>query len=574
MRWADKGTGRAAPPPASSPSPGAKRASPYLLLPASLFLAIFFLYPLGRIFLYALDGHLLLQRETWNTIGRAWSFTVYQASLSTLLTLLVGLPMAFLFARYQFRGRRLWRALITIPFMLPTVVVAAGFNAFLGPRGWINLSLMHLLGWEKAPLPFTGTLAAILVAHVFYNTTLIVRILAHTLEHLDPHLEQAARALGADGARTVWHVTLPLLRPSLLAATSLVFLFNFTSFGVILLLGGPSFATLEVEIYVQGVHMLNLPLAALLSLVQLLCTAALAGLHRRLLDRVMTPFALRPTEVSVRPPRRWRERLFVSIMLTLLVGLFLMPMLSIPLRSIAQMEAARGERGTISYSLTLDYYRELTINRRASLFYVPPLLAARNSLLYALATVLFSLALGIPAAIALTGQSRWARGMDSLFLLPLGTSSVALGLGFLLAFRQAVTFPWLVPLAHTLIALPLVIRTLQPALASIPPRWREAAMTLGATPWQAWWTVEGPIIWRASLAAAALAFTVSVGEFGATLLLARPEYPTLPVAIYRFLAQPGGLNYGQAMAMTTILMALTTSGILLLERLRPPTGEF
>ncbi|MCX8068783.1 MAG: ABC transporter permease subunit, partial [Anaerolineae bacterium] len=344
----------------------------YLLLPALFFLTIFYLYPLARILSSALDARLLLQGETWDIVGRALGFTVYQAALSTLLTLAVGLPLAFLFARYEFRGKTLWRALMSIPFMLPTVVVAAGFNAFLGERGWVNLTLMRLLDLPKAPIPFTGTLAAILVAHVFYNTILIVRVLAHTLEHLDPRLEQAARVLGADGWRTFWHVTFPLLRPSLLAATSLVFLFDFTSFGVILLLGGPKFATLEVEIYVQGVHLLNLPLAALLSVVQLLCTAALAWLYSRLLNRVIAPFSPRPAEANVRPVRRWREKLFLGGMLALVVVLFLLPMISVPLRSVVRMEAARGERGEVRYGLTADYYRELFVNRRSSLFYVPP----------------------------------------------------------------------------------------------------------------------------------------------------------------------------------------------------------
>ncbi|MFN3762025.1 MAG: ABC transporter permease [Anaerolineae bacterium] len=552
-----------------------ERAVPLLALPATLFLAVFFILPLARILLYALDGRLLLQPETWGRVGRVLGFTVYQAALSTLLTLVVGLPLAFLFARYEFPAKRLWRALLAVPFMLPTVVVAAGFNAFLGDRGWLNLTLMRWLGLGAPPVRFTGTLTAILVAHVFYNTTLVVRLLAHALEHLDPHLEQAARVLGAESGQVLRHITLPLLRPSLLAATALVFLFDFTSFGVILLLGGPTFATLEVEIYVQGMHLLNLPLAALLSVVQLLCTAALSFLYSRFLPRIVTPFSLRPAETNIRSPRRWGEKLFLATMLVLLVVLFLVPMASVPFRSVARLEAARGQRGEVRYGLTVDYYRELFLNRRSSLFYVPPLAAARNSLLYALATVLLSMALGTPAAIALTRRGRTIRAMDTLFMLPLGASAVTLGLGFLMVFRRAVTSPWLVPLAHTLIALPLVIRTLQPALASIPPRLREAARVLGASPGRAWWTVEWPILWRASLAAATFAFTVSLGEFGATLLLARPEYPTLPVAIYRFLSQPGGLNYGQAMAMTTILMAFTTGGILLIERLRPPTtGEF
>jgi len=164
-------------------------------------------------------------------------------------------------------------------------------------------------------------------------------------------------------------------------------------------------------------------------------------------------------------------------------------------------------------------------------------------------------------------------------MLPLGASAVTLGLGFIIAFSRPplnwVSSPLLVPLAHTMIALPFVIRSLQPALASIPQRYREAAAMLGASPFWVWWTVDFPIISRATLAAATFAFTVSLGEFGATSLLARPEYPTIPTAIYRFLSQPGGLNYGQAMAMATILMVLTTISILLIEKLRlPGTGEW
>jgi thiamine transport system permease protein len=138
-----------------------------------------------------------------------------------------------------------------------------------------------------------------------------------------------------------------------------------------------------------------------------------------------------------------------------------------------------------------------------------------------------------------------------------------------------ITSPLLVPLAHTLIALPFVIRNLQPSLASIPDRLRQAAASLGASPPRVWFTVDWPIVIRATLAAAVFAFTISLGEFGATSLVVRPEYPTLPIAIARFLSQPGGLNYGQAMAMATILMLICGAGILLIERLRlPGAGEF
>jgi thiamine transport system permease protein len=244
-----------------------------------------------------------------------------------------------------------------------------------------------------------------------------------------------------------------------------------------------------------------------------------------------------------------------------------------------------GQRGEVTHGLTADYYRELFINRRGSVFYVPPIEAARNSLSYGAATIVLSLALGFPAASALVRPNRLARLLDSFLLLPLGASAVTLGLGYIITFNKPlplitenwslITFPLIVPLAHTVIALPFVIRTLQPALASIPDRLRHAAATLGASPFRVWQTVDWPIVSRAVLAAATFAFTVSLGEFGAASLLARPDFPTLPVAIARFLSQPGGLNYGQAMAMSTILMAVTLTGILLIEKIRlPGTGEF
>jgi thiamine transport system permease protein len=215
------------------------------------------------------------------------------------------------------------------------------------------------------------------------------------------------------------------------------------------------------------------------------------------------------------------------------------------------------------------------VNRRNSVFYVPPVRAAANSLAYACATVFLSLSLGFPAAAALARPGRLERFLDPILMIPLGASAVTLGLGLILAFGRWLSYPWMVPLAHTLVALPFVVRTLQPALASLPDRLRQAAASLGASPFRSWQAVDWPIVRRATLAAAGFAFTISLGEFGATSLLSRPEYPTIPIAIYRFLGQPGGLNYGQAMAMATLLMALTTASILLIDRLRlPGIAEF
>jgi len=114
--------------------------------------------------------------------------------------------------------------------------------------------------------------------------------------------------------------------------------------------------------------------------------------------------------------------------------------------------------------------------------------------------------------------------------------------------------------------MPFVVRTIQPALASIPASYRQAASVLGATPWQVWKRVEAPIISRSALVGAIFSFTISIGEFGATSFLARPDLPTLPVAIFRYLSQPGAMNYGQAMAMSTLLLMVCALSIALLEK--------
>jgi thiamine transport system permease protein len=525
------------------------------ILPLS-FLALFFFYPLARILVLAFNSS-AFNGENLKLASETLKFTFYQATLSTLLTFALGIPSAFLFARYDFRGRSFLRALTAIPFMLPTVVVAAAFNSLLGSRGWLNIHL-------EDPIPFIGTLTAILVAHVFYNTTIVIRVVGNALSRLDPKLEQAARALGANSWRVWWNVTLPLLRPSLLAAGLLVFLFDFTSFGVILLLGGTNFSTLEVEIYLRVLKLPNLPLAALLSMIQLMFTLIFSILYSRVIAQTTVQTA--PRFSPLRHPQKISEKIFATVFVLLLSSFFLLPLASLPLRSMIRLEADRGQRSEVQYGVTSDYYRELFINRRGSLFYVPPISAALNSLGFAGVTVLFSLILGFPAAFALARPTALEKFLDPLLILPLGASAVMLGLGFILSFGRALASPIFIPIAHTLIALPFVIRALQPAIASIPQRLHQAATVLGASPFHVWRTVDLPILSRATLTAATFAFTISLGEFGAALLLSRPDHPTIPVAISRFLSQPGGLNYGQAMAMSTILMAITVLGILLIER--------
>lgn len=538
-----------------------------------LFLGVFFFYPLAAVVAKSLapGGRLNLApvAELWREayFGQAVWFTTWQAAASTVLTLLLGVPAAFVFARYRFPGKSVLRALTTIPFVMPAMVVAAAFTALLGPRGWVNAQLMAWLDLTRPPIRLQQTIWLILLAHAFYNTTVVVRIVGGFWAHLDPKLSEAARVLGGNRARVFREITLPLLLPALGAAGLLVFLFCFTSFGVILVLGGPRFATLEVEIYRQAVTLFRLPEAAAISLAQIVLTFIVMTVYTRVQARTALPLNLRPSESTALPPTTPGR---VAAVAVTVIGLLIF--LIAPLAALAARSLADGD--------PLRFYRQLFVNRTSSIFYVAPGLAIRNSLVYALLTTGLALTIGtLTASLLARERGRLGRLLDPLVLLPLGTSAVTLGFGYILALGRPPldlrASPVLVPIAHTLVAFPFVVRTLLPVLRGLNPDWREAAAVLGASPWRVWREVELPIIGRALLVAALFAFTVSMGEFGATLLIARPEFPTMPVVIFRLLGQPGALNYGQALAMSTLLMLVCATGFVLIERFRiGEVGEF
>ena len=544
-----------------------------------VFLAFFFYQPLVAIFRVVFSERFSQGWELfeWSQVGRPLGFTFYQAFLSTILTLLVGLPAAWLFAKFDFPGRKALRTISLLPFILPTVVVAAAFNTLIGPQGWINQALMALFNLSVPPLKLLNSLPAILLAHIFYNTSIIIRIVSSSWSRLNPRLEQAARLLGATPWQTFTKITLPLLLPSLMSATLLVFLFDFTSFGVVLMLGGPQFSTIEVEIYNQAMNRFNLPVAGLLSVIQLGITLLVTLLQNRVNTPRYGKAALNPERSALsHPSKRW-QKAFVVFMVIALVLLFAVPVLSLVSRSFVTLEADRGQRGEVAVGLTSRYYRELFQNRSGSIFYVPPIQAIRNSLFYSGVTILIAGTLGTLTAYAMAQRARFNKFLEPLFTLPLGASAVTLGLGFLLVFNRPPWansgFPLLIPIAHALIALPFVVRTILPAIRGIPESLREASRSLGANPLQVLLKVDLPIVLRSLLVSLVFAFTISLGEFGASSFLSNPRTPTIPVAIYRYISQPGALNYGQALAMSSLLLLVCGLGSLLIEKIRLPGEE-
>lgn len=520
-----------------------------------LFLGYFFVYPLVTIVVTAFssDGGSRAMIEVVTRrplLGVAW-FTTWQAVASTALTVLLGLPGAYVLARMDFRGRRVVRALTIVPFVLPTVVVGTAFLALLGPGGVIGIDLSR-------------TVTAIILAHVFYNYAIVVRTVGTYWEHLDPRLEEAARTLGATRWQAFRKVTLPLLTPAIASAAAIVFLFTFTSFGVILILGGLEQATIEVEIWRQAVGLLNLPVAAALAVLQLLGIAGvlMAYTHyqqRRSRQLTVTPSAPhRPTSRG----DRWMLSGNLAVMAVLLGG----PLAVLVTRSL-RTGAGYGP----------DAYTDLGRRMEGTGLFVPPATAIANSLRFAIAATLIAVIVGgLAGAIVAYRKGRTSRAFDTFLMLPLGTSAVTLGFGFLVALDAPVdlrTSLWLVPIAHALVAIPFVVRTTTPVMRRIRVRLREAAAVLGASPARTWREIDLPLIARALAVGAGFAFAVSLGEFGATSFIARPDAPTLPIAIFRLLGRPGTITFGRAMALSVILMVLTATAVVLIERFRIGRGD-
>lgn len=537
-----------------------------LLVPLA-FLALFYFYPLGAILGFSFFGSGVVDLSGFQEIfsdpyylNVLW-FTTWQAALSTILTVIAALPAAYIFARYQFRGQTLVRALTTLPFLMPTIVVAPAFIALFGPRGILNTALMNLFGLNVPPIQLLDTIWIILLAHIFYNYTIVFRIVSTAWANLDPQLGNAAQMLGANRTRVFFEITLPLLMPAILAAALLVFIFDFTSFGVILLLGGARLATLEVEIYRTAANLFDLPLAAALSLVQILFTFIFILAYTILQARLAAPIRLRPQAITRRAVKTIGEKIFALANIAAMLLFLLAPLVVLILESL---QSAQG--------FGLQNYFALNENVRGSATFIPPTDAIRNSLLFASVTVALAVAFGLLAAYTITRTRKGGGVFDAVFLLPLATSAVTLGFGYILAFsRDPLDFRaalWLIPVAHTLVALPLVIRSIVPLLRQIKPNMREAAALLGANPTRVFREIDLPIVTRAVIIGAVFAFIISLGEFGATTLIARPEWTTIPLAIYRLLGQPGLANYGQAMALSAILMLVSAAAIALMERAR------
>jgi len=527
-----------------------------LALPAlgvGAFMALFFVWPIGGVIARGLGGSgpaEVLGDVLGSPSQRSviW-FTVWQAAVSTVLTVVVALPAAGAMARLNFRGQRLLRALATVPFVLPTVVVAAAFEGLFdrfGLAGGGAVSLRH-------------TVWAILMAHVFFNYAVVLRTVGAHWSALDARVEDQARVLGASRLEVFRRVVLPRLAPSIAAASAIVFLFSFTSFGVVLVLGGPARATIETEIYRYAVVRLDLATAAALAVVQLVAVIALVVVSNALERRRAVA---EPVSSPAAAPRRRSPGLVANLAVMAVI-------LGLPVGVLVERSLSAGRGG----GYTLRNYTAMA--ERINLLPDTALAALGNSLMFAAPAAALALAVGGAATLAIVragrgGSRRIGRALDVGLTLPLGTSAVTVGLGFLLVLSRGPidirTSVVVVPVAHALVGIPFVVRTLVPMLRTVNPRAREAAAVLGASPRRVRREVDLRVAARGVAVGAGFAFAVSLGEFGATSFIPRrPETLTAPLALFRLLGTPGEALRGQAMALAVSLMVLTAVAVFVMD---------
>ena len=489
--------------------------------------------PAVNLVLAAVDGSALSEvlgaRRTWEVV---W-FTFWQAVVSTVLTVLIGVWPALVVARSSFRGRSIFVGALTAVFVLPTVVLAAGVGVLL-------------------PSGVDRGVFAIVVAHVIFNLAVVVRTVAAS--PVPVGVEEAARTLGASRPQVALRVTLPLLAPALWAASAVVFLFSFTSFGVVRVLGDLSSSTIEVEVWRRAIRLGDLGGAAVLSVVQVVLLGAVlvwtSALQRSQRSRSAVPLA----------PIRRRRSLAPVLVVSVLVAAPVVALVWGSFRSGGEFSLA-GWRAFGS--------DEIRPGLRLGL---DPLGALSASLVSAVVATVLAVVLGglAVAVISVTGRS--GSVLDAGLALPLGVSAVTVGLGLLITFDSGVfdwrASWWMVPLGHAVVAVPFVVRPAVAAVRSVPVDLRAAAATLGASPVRAWWVTVGAALRKPLAAGAGLAAAVSLGEFGATSLLSRSGSETLPVVIERMLARTGGSFRAQGHALAVVLAAVTILVVMLVDRWR------
>jgi thiamine transport system permease protein len=492
-----------------------------------------------------------------------FGFTAYQAALSTLASVALGLPGAYVLARFEFPGRRTLKSLTILPFVLPSIMVVVGFVATFGQFGTVN-DLLAGVGLGR--VQFLYTLEVVVLAHAFYNAPLVTRMVTTAWENVDASAVETARSLGADPLRAFRDVVAPQLLPALAASALLAFVFTFMSFPIVLALGGLQLATVEVWLFAR-VQQLDYATAAGLAALETVVSLALTYAYLRYEARRSAEGTGNPLDrhrlLDASGLREWLVRSGIVAYGVVVAAVFLAPLASMVLASVGGLEDP-----------TLRWWRFLAERQAGGR--TQPATAVRYSLLFSVAALAVALPMGVVVGAFSARGGRGRKVVDAVLMAPIAVSGIVVGFGMLRSlvfgvdlgsYRVSLVGPLVVVLAHAVAGYPFVVRNVAPMLSAVDSRLVESARALGASRGRALWDVELPLVWPGVLAGAAFAFAISVGEFDSTVILAGDGVYTMPVALKRYLVdRAAGPSTGPAAAMGTVLLAVTAASFVVIDR--------
>jgi thiamine transport system permease protein len=475
---------------------------------------------------------------------RVAGFTVLQALLSAAAALLAGIPLGFAASRGPVFTRRPLTTLFSLPFALPSILVAMGFAGFYGISGTLN-GIFSSMG-AKSPFVVYG-LPGILLAHAFYNFPIIGRLVADSLSLSDPAHAEAARLLGAGTMRRFFTIGLREAMPGIAAGFILSFLYCLQSFGIVLLLGGgPAASTLEVEIYEsmrtsfrEGRALAFAVLETAVGLAAAICYERIGGSASRPSGRDTSTGAGKESGKG-----------FASHAGTAALILLLLVFAGGPALSVISSAFSPSRKG-LSFP-SLSQFSFLMKGGFSSSLVQAIMNTAATGIPAAFLSTLIALACASLRGGRRTGRigalSRVLPLAVSPLMLSTSISSLTSGVPGFLASRV------LLPLFHALLALPLATHAIDSGLEKLSPSLLGAARCLGAKKAKAFADVAVPAILPSILSSLAFSFAISAADISGPLTLPHSDFPTLSLLVYRL---AGAYRFGAASASGIILLAIT-----------------
>ncbi len=535
-----------------------------LLLPVVAVLFAYVFYPGVRTLMESIwvDGSITLQNyrhffnpENMANLEALWN-SLYISVLSVILSALIGVPLAFIFNRYEFPGRRFFASAAVMPIVLPSLVGVMSFLFLYGESGLVTRAIQDLFGWEEPPFSLTGV-PGILLVHAYTMYVYFYMTVSSAIRGINPALEEAAANLGAGSWTVFRRVTLPLLTPALVAASLLVFMTSMASFSAPFLLAG-GFRVLSLQIYFSKING-NLDMAATQSLILSVISISFLLFMRwyqgrrdyRMMEKGV---GIHRTEVR-NPWVKWP--LAIAGMLGVIV--LLLPHATLLLLSLVP----EGTWTYQTYPTTFSFENYILLMKDPNIWE-----PVRNSLVMAAIATAGNVLFGILAAYLLAKRKfRGKNLLDILIMLPWALPATVVAMNMILAFNVPTPFTfgqvlvgtfWILPLAYFVRHIPLVVRSTHAALEQLDDSLEEAARNLGARWTTSFRRVILPVILPGIMAGTLLAFVTAVGEFVSSVMLYTIDNRPISIEIMNQLRM---FNLGQAAAYA-VYQILLIAGVL------------